>query len=247
MNNEVVPFELSSLSGARNYQSWIFESIRPFMGRRILEIGAGIGNMSRWLPRNERLILSETNPVLLGLLGGGIDAADDGKVTTLRLDLETDDVGSLVKENLDTIVSFNVLEHIKDDALVLRKMKEILMSGNGPYPRRIVSFVPAHHWAYGTIDRSFGHYRRYSRRLRQRPDRPARDDRRGLDPSLRAHLPGRAPLRQFSAQGRSFAGRPVADLGARVESPALGAVEKIEPGPAPRRHVGRAGFALVRR
>ena len=39
-----------------------------YMGRRILEVGAGIGNMSQWLPVRERLVLTETEPALLAVL-----------------------------------------------------------------------------------------------------------------------------------------------------------------------------------
>ncbi len=48
-----IDFELESLSKARNYQRWMYESVAPHLGVSILELGAGIGNMSQWLPKRE--------------------------------------------------------------------------------------------------------------------------------------------------------------------------------------------------
>lgn len=43
------PYELSLLSQAINCQKWIARAVRPYLGERIMEVGAGIGNMSRHL------------------------------------------------------------------------------------------------------------------------------------------------------------------------------------------------------
>jgi hypothetical protein len=75
----------------------------------------------------------------------------------------TDPLDHLVAEDLDTIVSFNVMEHIEDDTGAFRALSEILLRGSGPWPRRLVSLVPAHMWAYGTLDEEFDHHRRYNR------------------------------------------------------------------------------------
>ncbi len=65
MSQMQLPFELDSLAEARNYQRWVFDAVRPFLGRRILEVGSGIGNMSQWLPADELLVLAETDPRLV--------------------------------------------------------------------------------------------------------------------------------------------------------------------------------------
>ena len=61
-------FELDLLARAYNYQRWVFDTIEPFLGNRILELGAGIGNMSKWLPIREKLILTEYDLEFLKLL-----------------------------------------------------------------------------------------------------------------------------------------------------------------------------------
>src|SRR5581483_2795465 len=37
---------LALLSKADGYNRWMFEKIRPYLGRRIIEIGSGIGNFT---------------------------------------------------------------------------------------------------------------------------------------------------------------------------------------------------------
>jgi SAM-dependent methyltransferase len=159
-----IPFELRSLAAARNYQAWVYRSVEPLLGKRILELGAGIGNMSRWLPVRERLILTESEPTLCEMLRESLgDRASDPRVSTASLDLSNADIPRYAAENLDTIVSFNVLEHVEDDRAAIASLCEILRKSQAPGPRRLVSFVPAHSWAYGAMDKTFGHYRRYSR------------------------------------------------------------------------------------
>jgi SAM-dependent methyltransferase len=158
-----LPFELRSLTGAKNYQGWVFDTIQPYLGKRILELGAGIGNMSQWLPVAERLILTEVEPKLLKILEAQtLRTRPDPRVTVRSFSTETDALEPLIAENLDTVVSFNVLEHIEDDEAALRALVRILRESAAPGPKRLITFVPAHQWAYGSMDRAFGHHRRYS-------------------------------------------------------------------------------------
>ena len=79
-------YELDSLSGAKKYQKWIYESVHPYMGKRILEIGSGIGNLSQWLPQRELLVLSDVESGLVTQLSQ-IDSLKNPKVKILQLDL----------------------------------------------------------------------------------------------------------------------------------------------------------------
>ncbi|MGK5082336.1 class I SAM-dependent methyltransferase [Bdellovibrionota bacterium FG-1] len=158
-------FELEALAQAHHYQRWIYRTIEPFLGSRILEFGAGIGNMSQWLPVREKLILTETDPALLKVLMNQMGLRHGEKRGPLQiasLDLAQDDLTPYVNENLDTIISFNVLEHIQEDHQVFLRLSELLRKSRASGPRRLVSFVPAHAWAFGSLDRRFGHHRRYS-------------------------------------------------------------------------------------
>jgi SAM-dependent methyltransferase len=162
---DAIPFELQSLLEAVRYQQWLADSVRPWLGERILEIGAGLGSMSRWLPARERLIVTESDPGLLERLTENtrewFDPADDS-VSVERFDPLRDPPDRYVAEKLDTIVSFNVLEHIEDDVAAFACLSRILREGRAEGARRLVTLVPAHPWAYGTVDAGFGHFRRYS-------------------------------------------------------------------------------------
>lgn len=57
----------------------------------------------------------------------------------------TSDLGQRFRDDdLDTIVSFNVLEHIEDDCDAIFKMASLLRGSRAPGPKRLVTFVPAH-------------------------------------------------------------------------------------------------------
>jgi SAM-dependent methyltransferase len=167
-----LPFELDMLAEARNYQKWMFDAIQPYLGRRILEVGSGIGNMSRWLPADELLVLTEMEPELLDLLrrrAPDYFGANVGNVHIDALDLSPNAPAAtpIYQYQLDTIISFNVLEHIEDDRAAIGRLVEILRESPAPV-RRLVSFVPAQAWALSDLDRYYGHFRRYSKsRIRQ--------------------------------------------------------------------------------
>jgi SAM-dependent methyltransferase len=164
-----LPFELDSLAMARHYQRWVFESVRPYLGRRILEVGSGIGNMSQWLPADELLVLTDTDPDLVQLLrerAPGYFGERLPNVQVRELGAGVSAAG-VERYELDTIVSFNVLEHIEDDLTALAHLAGVLRASPAPM-RRLVSFVPAQSWALSDLDRHYGHFRRYSsRRIRE--------------------------------------------------------------------------------
>lgn len=184
------PFELEILRDGVRYQKWVADSVRPFLGKRILEVGAGIGNLSRWLPVKELLVATEADPALYTRLERTMreEIAPElrGKVQARRVELSVpggragaDAEGDIAKDDaawvkelaplsFDTVISFNVLEHIQDDARAFAEFVRLLELSSAPGPKRIVTFVPAHSWAYGTVDRGYDHFRRYSRRDLQR-------------------------------------------------------------------------------
>jgi len=61
--------------------------------------------------------------------------------------------------NYDAIYLIDVLEHIEDDELILKKLFQKLNPGG-----RIFIYVPARKELYSEFDRSIGHFRRYSMR-----------------------------------------------------------------------------------
>src|SRR5712691_6930703 len=144
---------LERMAAAPRYNRWMFDRLRPWVGRRVLEIGAGIGNMSAFFADRERVVLTDTEPYYLGRLRERFADRRQVLVTELRLP----DVSSGLKtERLDTVVSLNVLEHIEDDRASLRAMHDLLRPGG-----RLVLLVPSLRALYGTLDEALGHFRRY--------------------------------------------------------------------------------------
>jgi SAM-dependent methyltransferase len=151
--------ELAAMAEARNYYHWILGQCRTRLGRVVLEHGAGIGTFSAFLAAEpiERLLALEPATNLIATLRSRLAPWGD-KVEVVKSSLE--ECVSLVRGcGVDTIISINVLEHIPDDVATLRAMWEVLSEGG-----HVILFVPALPWLYGSLDRAFGHVRRYRRR-----------------------------------------------------------------------------------
>jgi SAM-dependent methyltransferase len=74
-----------------------------------------------------------------------------------KLDLETAECLRLQDYKFDTIVCFNVLEHIRNDVDALKNLRQLLIPGGA-----LLLFVPADESLYGSLDEQVGHYRRYT-------------------------------------------------------------------------------------
>src|SRR5213079_458222 len=147
---------LERMAAAPRYNRWMFDRLRPWVGRRVLEIGAGIGNMSAFLvdqTRVERVVLTDTEPDYLGRLRERFARRSQVSVAELRLPAVSP---ALVAERLDTVVCLNVLEHIEDDRASLRAMHDLLQPAG-----RLLLLVPSLRALYGSLDEALGHFRRY--------------------------------------------------------------------------------------
>jgi len=144
---------------------WLASVIGPWLGRSVLEVGSGIGVLSKLLlPRCERLVLSDHLPIYLERLRDRF-----GDLPSLRyqlLDL-TRRPYRIDGEPVDTIVCLNVLEHLPDDDAVLSGLAELLPPGG-----RLILQVPRHPALFGSLDEAYGHLRRYrTRELRAQLER----------------------------------------------------------------------------
>jgi SAM-dependent methyltransferase len=69
-------------------------------------------------------------------------------------------VESVQRNDFESVICLNVLEHIEDDLGTLRAFRDRLRRGG-----RLFLLVPAHPRLYGGYDRAAGHVRRYSKAL----------------------------------------------------------------------------------
>jgi SAM-dependent methyltransferase len=147
---------LAQLDQAPRYNSWLGRKLRPNLGQRVLEIGAGIGTITREIaPGRERVIALEADPFYVQRLRNLFRESD--VVRLVHAPVERTDWDSLAREGLDTVMLSNVLEHIEDDAAAVSRFRSVLPEGG-----RLVILVPALPALYGGIDEAIGHYRRYT-------------------------------------------------------------------------------------
>lgn len=148
---------LRVMSRAQNYNLFLYDQIKPFLGRELVEVGAGVGNISRMLLDRDRVVLTDESQNYVDQLQRTY--RDWEYVSAKRLDLvapQTDDATASLWGSFDTAVSFQVIEHIEDDVTALKNTLRLLKPGG-----RLVLMVPAHQALFGDMDRALGHFRRY--------------------------------------------------------------------------------------
>jgi glycosyltransferase involved in cell wall biosynthesis len=146
---------LDRMAALKHYNRWLLDRFEGHLGQRLLEVGAGTGNMTKLLYGRELIVATDVEPAYLHILRNRFRRQPTIRVE--RLDLESDDWQALRSCAFDTVVLFNVLEHIKDDAGALARLRELLAPGG-----RLLIFVPADQKLFGTLDTQVGHHRRYS-------------------------------------------------------------------------------------
>lgn len=147
---------LKRLSHVDNYNRWIFEKIKPYLGKRILEVGCGIGTMTKFFLNKELLISIDNSDKYVKIVNPRFSRYKN--FTVFKHDICSNKIVGLKKYNFDTVICLNVLEHIKDDIVILKNVKKILAPGG-----RLILLVPAVQKIYGTLDKALDHYRRYEK------------------------------------------------------------------------------------
>jgi SAM-dependent methyltransferase len=147
---------LLRLARAERYNRWMLQQLAPWLGQRVLEVGSGIGNFTRYLVGRDLIVATDLNPRYLRILGNTFERHT--RVEVIPLDLTDFDPAPLAARNLDTILCLNVLEHVENDREALRRLHASLTPGGC-----LLLLVPAHQRLYGTIDRAIDHHRRYER------------------------------------------------------------------------------------
>jgi SAM-dependent methyltransferase len=147
--------ELDAVAEAVNYYDWIMDCFAPHVGERSIEAGAGTGTVSNLIlnrarPKHLKLVEPATNnvPVLRARFAG------DPRVSIHHGYLE-DLVGSL---KVDSVIAVNVLEHVERDDEFLKAAYDLLNPGGS-----LLLLVPALPAIFGSLDRAFEHFRRYTR------------------------------------------------------------------------------------
>tara|TARA_E500000178_G_C16973175_1_gene731989 strand:+ start:871 stop:1554 length:684 start_codon:yes stop_codon:yes gene_type:complete len=129
---------------------YIIFQIRKYISGNTIEIGAGCGSFSREFPKKSlsKVILTD---------------ADEENINQLKKNFSHENNTIISKKNLsefnekfDTIIYFNVLEHIKEDDKEIKLSLSKLNKGG-----HLIILVPAHQKLYSNLDKAVGHFRRY--------------------------------------------------------------------------------------
>ena len=135
---------------------WLFSKISSGLRGDVLEIGSGIGNMSRLiLPYVSHLVVTDTEPHYLR----GLEAAfaGDARVDVAAYDLDGPPPPLVAARTYDVIVAVNVIEHIADDRALVARLAGLLRPGG-----HLAIYVPAGPAVFGSLDEELGHHRRYT-------------------------------------------------------------------------------------
>jgi glycosyltransferase involved in cell wall biosynthesis len=148
---------LSDLQDARRFNKWLADTLRPFVGDRVLELGAGIGTLTgQFIPR-ELYVASDINPHYLHYLGAY--AVGKPYLRVAKVDAGDARDFSEFDEVFDTVMMINVLEHVPDEKATLDNVCRALQPGG-----RAVILVPQGPRLYNSLDVVLEHRERYTAR-----------------------------------------------------------------------------------
>lgn len=147
---------LLDMNNARRFNKWMADTLRPYIGERVLEIGAGIGNMTKHFIPRHLYTVSDIDPYALHYL----KSYSIGKpyMQVMKADAEKIADFQSLKEKFDTVILLNVLEHVKNESATLINLSTTLEKGG-----KIVVLVPQLPSLYGSFDEALQHRERYTR------------------------------------------------------------------------------------
>jgi SAM-dependent methyltransferase len=151
---------LEVIAKADRFNRWMYDQFKHDLKGEILEIGSGIGNISKLvIEEGHAITLSDYSEEYCQLLKTKFHGFKNVKEIT-SIDLLHPDFQNeyaVYKEKFDSIFLLNVIEHIKDDELAVSNCRYLLKKDG-----HLILLAPAYSWLYSSFDRQLGHFRRYS-------------------------------------------------------------------------------------
>jgi SAM-dependent methyltransferase len=156
--------ELDLFAAVHHWKAYFAAQMGPFLGPRVIEVGAGLGATARALfdadpgraGRTQEWLCLEPDAGLRRRLEAAL--ADDALPACCRVVAGT--LASLpATPDWDTVLYADVLEHIEDDRSEVARAAARLAPGG-----HLVVLAPAHDWLFTPFDHAIGHFRRYDRR-----------------------------------------------------------------------------------
>jgi SAM-dependent methyltransferase len=153
---------LNTISTADRFNRWMYETIAPFCRGEIIEIGAGIGNISRcFLEDGKNLTITELHDEYCELLKSGLSGFSNLRQVLVMdiADPEFDVQFGSLSGHYDTVFALNVIEHIGDRDQALQNCRKLLKPEG-----TLVILVPAFQCLYNRFDEKLGHYMRFTQK-----------------------------------------------------------------------------------
>lgn len=146
---------LHRLSSAHRFNQWMAETMRPWVGDTVLEIGAGMGNLTKKMLPRTSYVTTDIDPLYLTYLENTF--AFNQRVRVAKVDVVNPAHFASLASKFDTVVCLNVIEHVEQDTLAMKNIYEALRPGGSA-----CILVPRSPALYGTLDEVLGHARRYT-------------------------------------------------------------------------------------
>lgn len=144
-------FELDHFDSSKNFRKYQFFLIKSFLKNNFLEVGAGKGGLtSMYKSYLKNITLLEPDIKLFKYLKKKFEK---DKIVIKNYQIKD------IKETFDTIIYFDVIEHIKEDLNEV-KLASNRLNTNG----HLIISVPAFQIFYSDFDRSVGHFKRYHKK-----------------------------------------------------------------------------------
>jgi glycosyltransferase involved in cell wall biosynthesis len=147
---------LVAMSQVPHFNRWMAAVLAPSVGHRVLEIGAGIGNLTSILIPRDHYTASDVESHYLDYLANLAEGRP--YMDSRRLDLAKAEEFEELEGDYDTVLCLNVLEHIPEEMQAVLNLRNVLEPGG-----RAIVLVPQGSALYGTLDEALGHVRRYTR------------------------------------------------------------------------------------
>lgn len=149
--------ELELFAAAHCWKTYVGRVLKPFIGGRILEVGAGIGGNIPYLANDSvrdwtSLEPDEDQARRIAERAARREIRDCRVITGTIADIDA-------AARFDSILYIDVLEHIADDRAELARAAAHLADGGW-----LVVLAPAHPFLFSPFDAAVGHHRRYGAR-----------------------------------------------------------------------------------
>ena len=152
---------LSVIEKADRFNEWMYNTIAPHCKGKILEIGSGIGNISKFfIQNNQEIVLSDLRDNYCAILKQKFNNP------VIKIDLVSDNFDAEYAHligTFDSVFALNVVEHIKDDLQAIANCKKLLKDGGN-----LIILVPAYQFLFNNFDVELEHFRRYTQKSLKR-------------------------------------------------------------------------------